>query len=303
MSESVEWPESEWTNLLRSINLKQCAPFIGSGSSAEVFPTGKELAREWADEHDYPFADRDNLQKVAQYIAVQEGGRVPKLKIIERFRKHKPPNFGGDPTEPHRVMAELGLPLYITTNYDDFMYRALQQVLPAEMAKRDLCPWYLAGDTKAPKMKIHRGTPQSPLVFHLHGTLDVADSIVITEDDYLDFLMYISEIETLIPTQIRDAFRTSSLLFLGYSLDDTDFKLILRRMASYLHRGEGPRHVAVQIAPKAVGKPPSEEEIEQVKKQQSYLEKHYGLQKVRVFWGTCREFAEKLAPRWKDYPK
>jgi hypothetical protein len=302
MAELQEWGDQEWNNLLLSIKLKQCAPFIGSGAAVPALPTGKSLAREWAAAHGYPFADSDNLQRVAQYIAVQEGGNVPKLKIIERFKAARMPDFR-DPTEPHRAMAELGLPLYITTNYDDFMYRALQQVIPPEKVKRDLCLWHRAGEPKAPRSKVQRGAPDSPLVFHLHGTLDVPDSIVITEDDYLDFLMYISEIQTLIPTQVRDAFRMSSLLFLGYSLDDTDFKLILRRMASYLHRGEGPRHIAVQLAPEAIGKPPTDVEIAEVQKQQSYLHKHYGLQKVRVFWGTCRDFATKLMDRWKVYPK
>jgi len=298
-----EWSEDDWNTLLLSFKLRECTPFIGSGASAEILPTGRRLAESWADEFKYPFPDRNNLLKVAQYIAVHKGGRVPQLKIVEQFNDDKSPDFT-QPDEPHRVMAELRLPLYITTNYDSFMYRALQMVNPPEKVSREFCQWHLAGGTKKPKkVKIPQATSESPLVYHLHGVLDVPDSIVITEDDYLDFLMYISEDPELIPPQIQRVFTNSSLLFLGYSLDDTDFKLILRRMASYLHRSEGPRHVAVQIAPKAPGEAPTEQEIRLAADQQEYLQEHYKLQKVKVLWRTCRQFAAELAERWRSYPK
>ena len=36
----------------------------------------------------------------------------------------KSPDFRA-PSEPHAVLADLPLPIYMTTNYDDFMVKAL----------------------------------------------------------------------------------------------------------------------------------------------------------------------------------
>jgi hypothetical protein len=295
---SIDWTDEDWNTLLREIKLKECTPFIGSGASAHILLTGRQLAELWAKQSKYPFPDSNNLLKVAQYVAIQEGGRAPQLKIVEQFNGGKTPNFA-ERDEPHRVMAQLRLPLYITTNYDAFMIRALQTVHPPERVRREYCRWHEAGGTKKPeRVKWKEATEDSPVVYHLHGILDVPDSIVITEDHYLDFLMYLSEDPRLIPAQVERVFKNSSLLFLGYSLDDTDFKLILRRMASYLHRSEGPRHVAVQIKPRLGGDSPTKEDLEQAELQQDYMYKHYNLQKVKVYWGSCQKFAGELADRW-----
>jgi len=300
MAEPVEWTETEWTNLLRSIKLKLCAPFIGSGASAEVLPTGKTLAKEWAVEHGYPFADR-NLEKVAQYIAVQEGGPVPKQKIIERFLPIKAPSFAADPFEPHRVMAELGLPLYITTNYDDFMYRALQYVLSPDVVKRDLCPWHLAGDIKAPQPEVQQGTPESPLVFHLHGRLEVVDSIVITEDDYLDFMVNARRVTTsdtsllVLPPKIDELLTQTSLLFVGYGLRDWNLRVLLRALVENVDRSTKWMGVSVQLEP-------GESEVDETNLDEAvlFLERYFDGPNLKVFWGDAEHFLRKVTARMKD---
>ena len=35
-------------------------------------------------------------------------------------------------------------------------------------------------------------SPQTPVVYHLHGHRSVIDSLVLTEDDYLDYLVNMS---------------------------------------------------------------------------------------------------------------
>jgi hypothetical protein len=293
------WNEGDWEGLLLAIKYKQCTPFLGAGACAGVLPLGRDIAMEWANEYDYPFQDTQNLVRVAQYVAIERGPKTPKYRIIEKFSGKGQPDYN-NPNEPHRVVADLRLPVYITTNYDDFMMKALERDFPKRRPRREVCKWHLARRRQLPNVDIsHDPTPDEPVVFHLHGTLENVDSMVLTEDDYLDFLMYISEEQRLIPPRIEQAFTDSSLLFMGYSLEDMNFKVLFRKLANYMQRNEGARHVSVQLAPKE--DETTEEQIKRANKQREYLKRHFDLQKVKVYWGTCQEFAAELRLRWEVF--
>jgi SIR2-like domain len=293
------WDEKDWKALLLAIRYKQCTPFLGAGACHGVLPLGREIAKELAEEYEYPFADNDNLVRVSQYVAVEGGPMTPKYRIIEKFSGLGSPDFN-NPDEPHRVVADLELPVYITTNYDDFMVKALSRISPKRHPRREICKWYMARRRQLRNEEFtFDPTPEEPVVFHLHGCLDNLHSMVLTEDDYLDFLMYVSEDHRLIPPRIEQSFSDSSLLFMGYSLEDMNFKVLFRKLASYMQRNEGARHVSVQLAPKE--NESTEEQIKRAKKQRDYLERHFDLQKVKVYWGTCKEFAADLRAHWEAF--
>lgn len=304
-----DWMDDDWRPLLLAIDAKQCTPFLGAGACAGVLPLGGEIARDWAAQCDYPFHDTGNLPRVAQYRAVRDGSNTPKFEVQRLFRRAGRPDFS-DENEPHRLMADLMLPLYVTTNYDDFMIQAILDANSRAESGHDrtpeqrVCPWYLGGQTlrrrTRPDEQEHDPTEESPLVFHLHGRIDRHETMVLTEDDYLDFLMYSSEPElALIPASVEEALVSSNLLFLGYALSDMNFKVIFRKLATYMRRAEGARHVSVQLAP-------TEDQEGQVtpdmaRRQLEYLEEHFKLQRVKVYWGTCHEFARELRRRWTEW--
>ena len=45
---------------------------------------------------------------------------LPKQEMIKELQQRLPPDFS-NPDQPHRILANLPLPVYLTTNYDDFM--------------------------------------------------------------------------------------------------------------------------------------------------------------------------------------
>lgn len=297
------WNDADWEALIRAIRAKQCTPFLGAGAAAGVLPLGKQIAREWAAQDRYPFSDAGNLVRVAQFVAVQSGSPLtPKYRIIDKFTSQSPPDFS-DPSEPHRVVAEFRLPVYITTNYDDFMSQAIHYVDSQALAKNQnftprrpqkaLCKWHLARRSRPVSFDLGF-TPdiENPVIFHMHGYMSEASSMVLTEDDYLDFLMNISEVPDLIPPRIEDAFTTSSLLFLGYSLEDMNFKVLFRKLVSYMQISQAQRHVSVQLAPKA--EKPDQEEIDRAENQRLYMERHLGLRNVKIYWGECQDFTRDL---------
>ena len=287
------WSDNDWQELLYAIRNKMCTPFVGAGACAGVLPLGRDLATRWADKYHYPFDDRTNLPRVAQFVAINVGPRLPKFLIKEEFEAVGPPDFN-KPNEPHRVIADIRLPLYITTNYDNFLCEAIRIGSPPREVTQVVCPWHLERrkrwrrNSEAPL----EPTVDKPLVYHLHGHLGDIDSMVLTEDDYLDFLVSVAENPDVLSNRLVEAFASSSLLFLGYSLEDLDFKVLLRQLSNYMQRAEGARHVAVQLAP---GRDETtEERRHKARAQQLYLQEKYKLQRVRVYWGTCEQFAAEL---------
>lgn len=298
------WNDADWEALIRAIRAQQCTPFLGAGACAGVLPMGGDIARIWAAQDKYPFSDRHNLVRVAQFVAVQGGSPLtPKRRIVDQFTSQSVLPIFSNPHEPHRAVAEFRLPVYITTNYDDFMMQAIRYVDSQAWARNQsfkprepqeaVCKWHLAGNRRPVCFDLDF-TPdvEKPVVFHMHGYVKDASSMVLTEDDYLDFLMNISEERELIPPRIEEAFTTSALLFLGYSLEDMNFKVLFRKLVSYMLISRAQRHVSVQLAPKA--EKPDQEEIDRAENQREYMEKHLGLRNVKIYWGDCHDFIRDL---------
>lgn len=120
--------ETEWQNLLELIKIQKCTPFIGAGACSGTLPLAKQIARRWASDRGYPLSDAHDLARVAQFLAIDDYPMRPKFRIrdeIEEIERRAPPDFSKS-DEPHAVLADLNLPMYITTNYDGFMVKALE---------------------------------------------------------------------------------------------------------------------------------------------------------------------------------
>ncbi|MCP4515669.1 MAG: hypothetical protein GY824_10630, partial [Delftia sp.] len=140
-------PRIFWTGLLRMIEQGKCTPIIGPRTHARWLPTPNQIAHSWAAEHGYPFADKARLARVARYMASSQGEDFARYELADTlqrmFRERLPEGLrpdeefetlseliaevgwqtltADDPNEPHRVLASLNLPLYLSTNPDSFM--------------------------------------------------------------------------------------------------------------------------------------------------------------------------------------
>jgi hypothetical protein len=294
MSNTLE--ESDWDLLLRRINQGKCTPFLGAGACFGVLPLGSNIAQQWAKEKGYPLEDSYDLARVAQFLAVTEDPMSPKERIREQFVQAASPDFSVA-DEPHGVLADLPLPVYMTTNYDDFMVKALRD--RKKEPRQELCRWNQYIKEEPSVFDSPAGfepSPANPVVFHLHGHNGVPESLVLTEDDYLDFLVSISKDPDLLPPRIQRALTGASLLFMGYKIADWDFRVLFRGVVEYLEKSTTRSHVSVQLVP--VGDQASETQKD---KAQAYLDSYFRDLKIKVFWGTCREFAVELRRRWEAF--
>lgn len=289
----------DWLFLLKAIELGKCTPFLGAGACHGYIPLGAEVAQEWAKTHKYPLkGDANDLAKVSQFVATEYHPLYPKDAMMERLSGVIPPDFS-ELDEPHGLLADLPLPIYITTNYDDFMFRAL--VSRSRNPRREICRWNsLLQKRRSELSSGYQPTVAEPSVFHLHGCSDISESMVLTEDDYLSFLVNLGKFKTaqtkLIPSRIEKALTDASLLFLGYRLADWDFRVLFHGLISYLDRTTQRAHISVQLAP-GDDRDSAQEKL----RAQSYFERYFGDSNIRVYWGTCREFAADLRSAWSSH--
>jgi hypothetical protein len=277
--------DKTWEILLGRIKERRCTPFLGAGACFGSLPLGAEIAKRWAGDYGYPFTNPESLIEVAQYLAIKFDPLFPKEQILQQFADVKSPDFN-EPDEPHALLADLPLPVYMTTNYDDFMTRALKH--RHRDARRELCRWNESLDGEESVFDTDfTPTPANPVVFHLHGHT-LPESLVLTEDDYLSFLASIARNAKLLPVPIQKALDRSTCLFIGYRLADWNFRVLfqgLRQRLKYLN-------IAVLY--------PSEDS-DRAREQRDYLNSYYASMDLQVYWGTARQFAGELRARWAKF--
>jgi hypothetical protein len=292
----LSFTESDWEDIIDQINDKRCTPFIGAGACLPWLPLGSKIANDWAEtqKYHYPMDDKGQLDKVAQWVGiVEEDEMYPKLQVCKMLKKVTPPDFTKHKDIPHAILSTIDFPIYITTNYDKFMEEALKSVGKNPIS--EYCRWDEAIEEFADEESIFKDSEYSPdgknpLVYHLHGRLDIPQSIVLTERDYISFLINLSKDEKLLPTAIRKAFAKTSLLFIGYSLNDINFRVIFQSIISIL----GPK---LQFSSIAVQLPPNDEE-DKKKKIMDYMNRYTkNMFKVNIHWGDAKEFVNELQIR------
>ena len=151
------------------------------------------------------------------------------------------------------------------------------------------------------RKKKFRPSPDQPLVYHLFGRLDERASLVITEDDYFNYLIAVAkafkESPSPIPNAVSTTWTTNALLFLGFQLDDWSFRVLFRSM---LQEGrkllDADRSVAVQVGPEE-GPFPNPDRARR------YLERYYQHTQnpeINMYWGKATDFLTELWSRRQE---
>jgi len=291
--------EKDWKTLLGRIKDGKCTPFLGAGVNHGVLALGSEIAQKLVEKYGCPFEDSSDLARVTQVLAISRDAMFPKEEVLkllkeqlEQWQKNvEVADFFKSPDQPLSIMADLPLPIFMTTNYDNLIVKALKA--RQKDPRRELCRWNKYVKEKPSVFDSASGfepTPANPIVFHLHGHDEVPESLVLTEDDYIDFLVNISRQPDLLPSRIQEAMTGASLLFIGYRLADLDFRVLFRGLVESLEGGLRRFSVAVQLPP---------EDLEQ----QKYWVDYFDRMDVKVYWGKANNFMAELRDRWSEFTK
>jgi hypothetical protein len=265
--------------------------------------------------------NRESMPQVAQYLSVNQGRRFLRRELtshmrrtlLERYRDDLPADLLGEDAsledriaaawnarhrreqvEPFSVLAQLPAPVYITTVYSRLLARALTDA--GRKPEVELCRWH--EDTDWPESVFdrepgYRPTAERPLIYHLLGTYDQPESLVLTEDDYFDFLIGITRNQDLVPKVVRRRLSDSALMFVGFRLDEWDFRVLYRSLLRAEGRGRRDEytHVAVQIDPE-------EGATIDAGLARRYLESYFHSARVSLYWGSTEHFVKGLKDAW-----
>ena len=190
--------------------------FVGAGVSANSgCPSWSGLIDKFADE--LGIAAEDRKESIEYYL------KIPQLYYIERgqkeyfdFIKQNMDSSNIQPNEIDRQIFKLEPHTVITTNFDDLLEKTVKSEGLFYAAVRQ--------DTDLPYAQTEK------MIIKMHGDEDLKN-IVLKEDDYLSY----SKNFPLIENYIKGLFSTKTVLFVGYSAEDIDFKMIFKWVKDHLN--------------------------------------------------------------------
>lgn len=259
-------------------------PFLGAGvnlcgnprtpgeaegwKTKNLLPSGAELSRHLAKRFSYADAQTNwDLMRVSQFASVMEGNGPLYEELQQLFSRDYAPTalhtlLANVPRRLRDKGAKTGLPLIITTNYDEVLEAAFDAAgepfdlvsyfverenqrgkfwhLPdasthfrqgrAAGAAIESAPWVLVA---APNTYADFPVRQRTIILKIHGAVDRASveqsSFVITEDDYIDYLSRMDFANPL-PKKLQELMKYARYLFLGYGLRDWNLRVVLQRI-------------------------------------------------------------------------
>jgi SIR2-like domain len=304
--------DGDWKDLIWKIEKGQCTPFLGAGANLTLLPSAAELAKMLAVDSDpaFPFDDKkSDLPSVAQFLAItKQENRWPKDKVAELFQdclSAKKIDHILKESHPLGLLADLPFNIFMTTNYDDLLFRVLST--NGKTPVFDVCPWSdsihvlypeLVERRKRNRGQILKPTPKNPVVFHLHGHYQYPISMVLTEDDYYRFIVAMTQppktkqtAAAMIPASIQAAARRNMLLFIGYSFNDPNFWVLFRSLFVNADESDRSNSIAIQLPADKRRNPDAEE----------YLREYYLNHKIKLFYEDAKDFVFNLVQRWGSH--
>ena len=222
--------------LAQAVNLKRCILFLGAGvhappprDSAFAYsaerrpPIGSALSQNLATSCNltarFPREDPSNLQRVALFYEIARSRHQLVNAVTDAVQT------GKRPSPMLEALARLDFPLVITTNYDQLLENALRAA-----GKEPRVAIYTP--RLEPTTDYRDPTAESPIVFKIHGDVSRPESIVITDEDYIQFVLRMSNKDPYdpVPLTLKYYLTGWTTLFVGYSLLDYNLRLLFKTL-------------------------------------------------------------------------
>jgi hypothetical protein len=215
--------------LLNDLVTGKWLPVVGAGMSLNaVVPAGKKmplwagLSKELGDEL-ADFSSTSTLDAISAYE--HEFGRARLIERLSEILLIK----DAQPGNAHKEFCTIPFDIVCTTNFDFLLER-----------QYDLTPRYVYPVVDEEQLSINTGNAGT-LLLKLHGDLRHPKRLVVTETDYDGFL----NSYPLLATYLANQLITKTAVFVGYSLEDPDFRQIWHIVSDRLGRA---RRMAYAVA-------------------------------------------------------
>lgn len=204
--------------LKESIVQNRCLPIIGSGFSKNAdIPKGQnmpdwgELGRAFADEMtSYDYSSTIDAISAYEYA-------FSRPIMVEKMKKFLLPGLVR-PGQTHEAFCRLQFDIVCTTNFDHLLEDGYRKIL--KPSRSIISESQLSISPLKDELTLLK----------LHGDIDHPDKIVATEEDYDKYL----DNNPMLATYLSNLLITRTPLFIGYSLDDDDFRQIWQIIKSRL---------------------------------------------------------------------
>jgi hypothetical protein len=218
-----------------------------------------------------------DLARIALHVEVKKDFDF----LMNRLREVIPDTDDYEPSPSLEKLASLPFRLLVTANYDRLLERAIEKQAtnlkdrPAETSfstsgsksesstsdkPYELVIQPVRGFTEQEQQNIQASlsTTEKPIIYKIHGSFTDTDgetaykedsTLVLTEEDYIQFLSVVGRQDLGVPTLVKEKLIKSTILFLGYSLQDWDFRTIFKTLIEPLPEKQRPRSFAIQKDP------------------------------------------------------
>lgn len=208
--------------LVESLRQANLVAFVGAGISRSYkdpetnrtypgLPSAKELVEAMASRRSY--IDRGSPFPEACFLFKEEEARSALEKLLLELLDK--PTL--KPLPAHVILSNLPFVAFVTTNYDDLLERALRE------AKHE--PHSVIVDQDVARLCSHH-VP----ILKIHGCISRPETMIAAEDEYRPLADSHPIIEALLRTQLANRM----VLFLGYSLEDYDFRTAYEQVKAAL---------------------------------------------------------------------
>lgn len=224
--------ERHWSSLVASVRHGQTILVLGAEVPAILAKDAREaqfqieglcnrLCAELAGDDRQPSGK--GLPALAQQFEDAPGFGPSALRALaEEFYSSTP----YEPSEVHRAIARLPFALILSSSHGDLFERALSAA-----GKDPISQYYhFRGDKRENSEFAVPGSPKTPVIYHLFGSASQPASLVLSENDLLDFLIRIVSERPPLPNSLVRALKRSgqSFLFLGFGIKQWYPRLLLK---------------------------------------------------------------------------
>ncbi len=241
--------------IARAVSQQRCTLFLGAGAHAPPPsqsrlqylpehrpPISAALSQDLADDCNlserFPSEDPSNLQRVALFYEITRSRHQLVDAVIDAVQT------GKRPSPMLQALAELSFPLVITTNYDQLFESALIAAKKQPRVAVYTPALEATADYREP-------TANSPILFKIHGDILRPETIVITDEDYIQFVLRMSSKDPYdpIPLTLKYHLQNWTTLFVGYSLLDYNLRLLFKTLHWRVDRASLPDMYSVDYHP------------------------------------------------------
>ncbi len=320
--------EEFWPYLMPYIEAGHVAAFIGPRLNSGLLIDNKNAAQKIAEKFKYPLVDRENLARVTQFVRDPVIARQEYVRILrdslpghleaelteEQKSQIKPKTTLSEMVrilgwservqrihegEIYHQLAQMRIPLTITTNVDNFMVEAMKST---GLSPRRMGPRWAQDQAGSPQFALEpEPSRDEPVIIHLNGYDEDEEQIkhlVLSEDDYLEHFVRLSrDQEYLLPSNLLGLLSHYHFLFLGFHLHDWEFRVTLQGLVRQIAQTgiEDKLHIGVQL---------EEEETLNTKEAMDALARYMGRRHhIDIYWGGCQQFVNEMHYQWQAYQK